>query len=44
MIVEKENKTNFTLKHAQLFYQTYAEILTEKYASNVEVKAIVKEK
>lgn len=44
MIVEKESKTNFTLEHAQIFYQAYAEILAEKYAPNVEVKAIVKEK
>ena len=44
MKLEKESKTNFTLEHAQIFYQTYAEIIAEKYAPNVEVKAIVREK
>ena len=44
MKLEKENKTNFTLEHAQIFYQTFAEIMTEKYASNVEVKVTVKKK
>ena len=41
---EKEDKTQFTLKHAQIFYQTYAEILAEKYTPNVEVTAKVKER
>ena len=40
----KDDKTKFTLKHAQIFYQTYAEILAEKYAPNIEVIAKVKEK
>lgn len=44
MTLEKQDKTKFTLEHAQIFYQAYAEILAEKYAPNVEVKAIVKEK
>lgn len=40
----KEDKTKFTLKHAQIFFQTFAELLAEEYAPNVEVKAIVEEK
>ena len=39
-----KDKTKFTLEHARIFYQTYAEILAEKYSPNIEVKAIVKEK
>lgn len=44
MILERKDKTKFTLEHAQIFYQTYAEILAEIYAPNIEVKAVVKEK
>ena len=40
----KHDNTKFTLEHAQIFYQTYAEILAEKYAPNIEVTAKVKEK
>lgn len=40
MELEKEDKTQFTLKHAQLLFQTIAEIGAEKYAPNV--KAIAK--
>lgn len=39
-----EDKTKFTLKHAQIFFQTYADILAEKYAPNVQVIVNVKEK
>lgn len=39
-----EDKTKFTLEHAQIFYQTYAEILAEKYAPNTQIIAKVKEK
>lgn len=42
--MERKDKTKFTLEHAQIFYQTYAEILAEIYAPNIEVKAVVKEK
>ena len=41
MVLEK-NKTQFTLEHAQILYQTIADIMGEKY--NVEIKAKVKEK
>ena len=37
-----EDKTQFTLKHAQLFFQTLADILGEKY--NIKVIAKVEEK
>lgn len=37
----KENKQNFTLEHAQLLYQTIADIMGEKY--NIEIVATVKE-
>ena len=40
MVLEK-NKTQFTLEHAQMLYQTIADILGEKY--NVEIIAKVKE-
>ncbi len=36
------NKTQFTLEHAQILFQTLADIMGEKY--NVEIKAKVKEK
>ncbi len=39
-----EDKTKFTLEHAETFFQTYADILAEKYAPNVEVTVKVKEK
>lgn len=39
-----EDKTKFTLEHAKIFYQTYAEILAERYAPNTDIKAKVKEK
>lgn len=32
-----EDKTKFTLKHAQILYQTLADILTEKYAPNIQI-------
>ena len=38
-----EDKTKFTLEHAQIFYQTYADILAEIYAPNIQVIAKVKE-
>lgn len=44
MKLEKENKAQFTLKHAQLLFQTIAEIMTEKYDSNIKVTVNVKEK
>lgn len=44
MNLEKEDKSQFTLKHAQLLFQTIAEIGAEKYAPNVKVLAKVKEK
>ena len=37
-----EEKTEFTLKHAQKLYQTLADILGEKY--NVKIIANVKKK
>lgn len=43
MILENQDKTIFTLEHAQIFYQTFAEIEAEIHAPNVEVTAIVKE-
>lgn len=39
-----KDKKEFTIEHAQIFWQTYAEILAEKYAPNVEVIVNVKEK
>ncbi len=42
--MESKDKTEFTLEHAKIFYQTYADILAEKYAPNIEVIAHVKEK
>lgn len=42
--MENEDKTIFTLEHARLFYQTYADILAEKYAPNIQVIAHVREK
>jgi len=44
VVLENKDKTQFTLEHAEMFYQIYGEILAEIYAPNVEVKAIVKEK
>lgn len=44
MILNNKDKTQFTLEHAQMFYQTYADILAEIYAPNIEVKAVVTEK
>lgn len=41
MVLEKD-KTQFTLKHAQILYQTIADIIGEKY--NMEIKANVKER
>lgn len=38
----EKDKTQFTLEHAQILYQTIADIMGEKY--NVEIKAKVKEK
>lgn len=38
----KEDKTQFTLKHAQILFQTIADIMGEKY--NIEIIAKVKEK
>lgn len=40
--MENENKTKFTLKHAQTLYQTIADIIGEKY--NMKIIAKVKEK
>lgn len=40
----KEDKAQFTLKHAQLLFQTIADIGAEKYATNIEVIAKVEEK
>ena len=42
--MENEDKTQFTLKHAQLLFQTLAEIGAEKYAPYIKVIAKVKEK
>ena len=36
------DKTQFTLEHAQILYQTIEDLMGEKY--NVEIKAKVKEK
>ncbi len=44
MKLEKEDKTQFTLKHAELLFRTIAEIGVEKYAPNIKVLAKVKEK
>ncbi len=41
-MVLKKDKTQFTLEHAQILYQTIADIMGEKY--NIEIKAKVKEK
>lgn len=41
--MENEDKTKFTLEHARIFFQTFAEIEAEIHAPNVEVTAIVKE-
>lgn len=39
-----EDKKIFKLEHAQIFFQTYAEIVAENHGfNNVEIKAIVKE-
>lgn len=37
-----KDKTHFTLKHAQLFYQTLADIIGEKY--NVKINAKIRKK
>lgn len=42
--MENEDKTIFTLENAQAFFQTYADILAEKYAPNIEVIVHVREK
>lgn len=39
-----EDKTKFTLKHAQIFFQTFAEIGAEIHAPNIEVTAKVEKK
>lgn len=45
MVLEnKDDKTQFTLEHAQIFFQTLADLLAEEYAPNIEVKAIVRKK
>ncbi len=41
MVLEKD-KTQFTLQHAQILYQTLADIIGEKH--KVEIKVKVKEK
>lgn len=41
MVLEKD-KTQFTLQHAQILYQTLADIIGEKY--KIEIKVKVKEK
>jgi len=38
-----EDKTIFTLEHAKIFYQTYAEIEAEIHTPNIEVIAKVRE-
>ena len=45
MVLENQDKTIFTLEHAQIFYQTFAEIEAEIHAPNIEViaKVITKE-
>lgn len=40
--MNNKDKTIFTLKHAQIFYQTLADIIGEKY--NLEIIATVYEK
>ena len=40
-VLEKQDKTIFTLEHAQIFYQTFAEIEAEIHAPNIEVIAKV---
>lgn len=40
----EEDKTKFTLEHARIFFQTYADILAEIHAPNIEVIAHVREK
>ncbi len=40
--MENEKESKFTLEHAQIFFQTLADIVGEKY--NVEIIAKVKEK
>lgn len=40
--MENVDKTKFTLEHAQIFFQTLADIFGEKY--NVKVIANVKER
>ena len=42
MALENEDKTKFTLEHAQIIEQTFADIFGEKF--NCEVIAKVKEK
>lgn len=39
-----EDKTKFTLEHAQRFFQTFAEIEAEIYAPNIEVTVKVEKK
>lgn len=38
-----EDKTQFTLKHAQILYQTIADIMGEKYNIKIIVKVRKKE-
>ncbi len=40
--MHEKDKTQFTVEHAQLLYQTLADILGEKY--NLKIIAKVKEK
>lgn len=40
----KEDKTQFTLKHAQLLFQTIADIGAKKYTTNIEVIAKVEKR
>ena len=40
--MQNDDKTKFTLEHAQMLYQTLADIMGEKY--NVEIKVKVKER
>lgn len=42
--MENTDKTKFTLEHARIFFQTFAEIEAEIHAPNIEVIANVKEK
>ncbi len=39
-----EDKTQFTLKHVQMLYQTLADILTEKYVPNIKIVVKVRKK